>query len=322
MNILFMGTPECAVPSLASLYDSPHKLVGVITQPDKEKGRKRILTPSPVKVFALEHGLSCETPLSVRKDLAFNKQVSEVLKPDLVIVVAFGQILLRNFLEIPPLGCINLHFSLLPEYRGASPVARALIDGKTQTGVSTQYMNEGVDEGDIIFQEKISVDISDNRFTLETRLAAIGANLLLKTLAAIESGSVPRIPQDSAQATYCPKITTDMGKINWSQSGTSIHNLVRGLNPDPVAFTFFRNQRIRILETSPMMDASEMINEKAVPGEYISIYKGKPQGIKIQTGDGVLLIQSLQPDGKKPMNAMDFANGYRIQPGERFEQGL
>jgi len=319
MNILFMGTPDCAVPSLEKILQAGHQLVGVVTQPDKEKGRKRILTPSPVKQFALANNLNSFTPRSVRKDPGFIEMVKDTLKPDLVIVVAFGQILPKDFLEIPPFGCINLHFSLLPEYRGASPVARAILDGKTNTGVSTMYMSQGLDEGDIIMQQDCPIDISENKLSLESKLAQIGAEVLMQTISAIVNKTVKRIPQDSTKASYTPKITTEMGKIDWAQASLQIHNQVRALNPDPMAFAFFRGQRIRIIETSPESVSSDESKAANNHGTIIALQKGQLQGIKIQTGKGILLIQTLQPEGKKLMKALDFANGCRIQIGEKFE---
>jgi methionyl-tRNA formyltransferase len=319
MNILFVGTPECAVPSLAKILQAGHPLVGVVTQPDKEKGRKRILTPSPVKQFAIANNLACFTPRSIRREPEFIQMVKDTLKPDLVIVVAFGQILPKEFLEIPPLGCINLHFSLLPEYRGASPVAQAILDGKSLTGVSTMYMSEGLDEGDILLQRDCPIGITENKASLESKLAQIGAEVLMQTISAIENKTVKRIPQDSTKATYTTKITTEMGKIDWAQPSLQIHNQVRGLNPDPMAFTFFRGQRIRIIETSPESVTSYDSQAANTYGTIVALQKGQPQGIKIQTGKGILIIQTLQPEGKKPMKALDFANGCRIQIGEKFE---
>ena len=313
MNIIFMGTPECAIPSLQIILDNQYQLTTVITQPDKPKGRKQVLESCPVKNYALSHGLTVHTPISIRKDPPFIQMIENELRPDLMVVVAFGQILPPALLSIPKYGCINLHFSLLPKYRGAAPVSWAIINGDIITGVSTMYMNEKMDEGDIILQEEVPVQQTDTRGILESRLADIGAELLLKTIRLIESNQAPRSTQHHPDATFAPKVTTAHGKLDWTKTAVELNHIVRGLNPDPMAYTFFAGQRVRILETA----VNESLQILKSPGEIVSIEKN--QGILVQTGNGALILKSLQPEGKKPMGFMDFANGRKLTPGQHFE---
>ncbi len=318
MRILFMGTPDFAVPSLQALLEAKYTIVGVVTQPDKPKGRGKQLAPSPIKQLAETIGYPVYTPVSIRQDPYFIEQIKTLLEPELIVVVAFGQILPPALLNIPKYGCINVHSSLLPKYRGAAPSAWAIINGETDTGVTTMFLNEKMDEGDIIFQDKIPIDSTDTRGTLESKLSKLGASLLIKTIQAIENGTAPRTPQNNAQATYAPKVTTEHGKINWSKSAVEISNLIRGLHPDPGAFTFYKGRRIRIIESN----VGNLSTTNKASGTIISIEKGNKPGIYVSTGQDILILKSVQPEGKKTMSALDFANGYRVEIGHQFTSEL
>jgi methionyl-tRNA formyltransferase len=310
-----MGTPGCAIPVLKKIIDTGHNIVGVITQPDMPKGRKQVLEPCPVKQFSLVNNLPVYTPKSIRKDTELIKVIRDTLKPDIIVVVAFGQILPSEVLNIPSLGCINLHFSLLPKYRGAAPVSWAIINGDKDTGVSIMYLNEKMDEGDIILQDKVDIRPEDTRDILETRLSVIGADLIEKVLPRMESGHINRLPQNHQEATYAPKLITELGKLDWNKPACEVDCLIRGLNPDPVAYAYYKSERIRVL-SAQVIEQNE--NPKQL-GEIIAIIKGSESGILVQTVKDCLLLKEIQPDGKKIMKAFDFANGRRLVAGDRFD---
>lgn len=300
MKILFLGTPEFAVPSLEILAD---RLVGVVTHPDRPKGRHLKVSPPPVKSAAEKYNLPIHQPgrVSSPEFIAELKKIA----PDLIVTVAFGEILSKEVLEIPKIGCINLHASLLPKYRGAAPIAWALMNGESVTGLTTFWLEEQLDSGDIIFQKEVQITADDTRGRLEKRLAEAGSKLLLET---VNKGMEIRIPQDESQATYAPKLKKEDGHIDWKQSAAKIHNKIRAMNPRPGAYTFMKGKRVEIW-------TSAIAEGKGEPGIVVFLNE---QGIGVSAGEGVLLIKELQVEGKKRIPAVDFIHGYRINEGLKF----
>ncbi len=317
MRVVFMGTDRFAVPSLKRLADSQVELVCVITQPDQPKGRGLKISPSPVKEFALERGLEIYQPLKIKHEESIQK-IRDILRPDLIIVSAYGQILPKEILSIPPYGCINIHPSLLPKYRGAAPIQRAIINGESETGVTFMFMDEGKDTGDIIIQKTMKIDISDTADILSDKLAELSADMLTEILnwngrLPDDKLILPRKPQDNSQATYAEKLTKEEGLINWEKTSLEIHNLIRGTIPWPTAYTTFNNNTLKIWESS----LSEKENPaNSLPGMIIDI--AKDSGIGVATGDKELIIKVIQPPNKPKMKAKDFINGYRIKKGDKF----
>ena len=312
MNIIFMGTPEFAVPSLEELYsDSEIEIEAVVTQPDRRSGRGQKVHYSDIKEKALEFELEVLQSDNVNQD-GFLKNLKEY-EPDFIVVVAFGQKLSPELLEIPKYGCINLHASLLPEYRGSSPIHKAIIDGKKITGNTTMYMDEGWDDGDIIYQQEVKISKDDTVGDLHDKLAKKGAELLLKTLKDVEKGEAPRIAQDDSEATFAYKIDKSLGQINWSEDARDIYNLVKGVNPWPGAYSFLNGKRIKIWKTE-IYDSDKNTGEK--PG---FIVEANPDaGILVQTGNGILAIKELQLSGSKRNDVADFLNGHQINKGSIF----
>jgi len=299
MRIIFFGTPEFAIPSLNILLENKYEIVGVVTVPDKEKGRGLKLEPSPVKRFALEHGLKVLQPEKLR-DESFQGQLKE-LKPELGVVVAY-RILPVEVYTIPEFGTFNLHASLLPKYRGAAPIQWALINGEKITGVTTFFLQEKVDTGNIILQREVEIDDEDNFQTLHDKLAEVGAQLVLETVRRIESRDINLIPQNESEATLAPKITKEICRINWNQSAEKIHNLVRGLSPSPAAFTTLGNKLIKIYKTKILDEKSDK-----TPGEIMV----EDERILVNTKDKLIEILELQPESRKKMRAKEFLLGYR-----------
>lgn len=299
MRIIFFGTPEFAIPSLNILLENKYEIVGVVTVPDKEKGRGLKLEPSPVKRFALEHGLKVLQPEKLR-DESFQGQLKE-LKPELGVVVAY-RILPVEVYTIPEFGTFNLHASLLPKYRGAAPIQWALINGEKITGVTTFFLQEKVDTGNIILQREVEIDDEDNFQTLHDKLSEVGAQLVLETVRRIELRDINLIPQNESEATLAPKITKEICRINWNQSAEKIHNLVRGLSPSPAAFTILGNKLIKIYKTKILDEKSDKS-----PGEIMI----EDERILVNTRDKLIEILELQPESRKKMNAKEFLLGYR-----------
>lgn len=307
-----MGTDRFAVPTLKAIIDSDVELLCVITQPDRPRGRKLKLVPSPVKEIALENNLPLHQPERVRKK-EFVDGVLRTLAPDLIVVVAFGQILPEAILNLPPLGCINVHPSLLPKYRGAAPIQRAIMNGEKETGLTVMFMGEGEDTGDIILQEKMEIDISHTAELLWQKLSELGARLVLETLKLARSGPIPRQAQDHSKASHAPKLEKEDGLIDWRKSSFEIHNLIRGTAPWPGAYTTFGDAaRLKIWESSLLESPAAF----ASPGIIIDILPDA--GIVVATGDTGLLITTVQPANKSKMAARDFANGYRLKVGDTF----
>ncbi|NLN17914.1 MAG: methionyl-tRNA formyltransferase [Firmicutes bacterium] len=302
MRLIFMGTPEFAVPSLVAVMEAGFSVVSVVTQPDRPRGRGMQVRPTPVKEKALELGLPVMQPerLSNPKWI----EVISELKPEVIAVVAFGQFLPKALLDLPPKGCVNIHPSLLPLYRGASPIQQAILDGATETGVTAMYLDEGMDTGDIISQVKVPIHEEDDAGILHDRLAKLGADLLVKTLRQIASGTAERHPQDHALATVTKRLTRDAGRINWHASSSRVANQVRAYTPWPGAFTMLENRRIKILKAVAKPDSVE-----ATPGRIVSI---SDDGLEVACGQGTLLITHLQPESSRSMPASSFVRGYRV----------
>lgn len=303
MKIIFMGTPDFAVPCLEKLIHSKHEIVAVFTQPDKKKGRGYTLTAPPVKELALNHGIQVFQPESLKNQEILSLISS--LKPDLIVVVAYGKILPKNILDLPPLGCINVHGSLLPKYRGAAPIQWSVINGEKITGVTTMYMDEGLDTGDIILKSETKIGENETSGELFDRLSVMGAELLSKTLNEIEAGNLVREKQNDEMATYAPMLNKSLSKINWSDSAEKIHNLVRGLNPWPVAMTDIDNKNVKIYRTK----VAESLCGK--PGEVKSI---EPFIVACGNNSAIEILE-LQLESKKRMNSSDFFRGYKLNIG-------
>ena len=301
MKVVFMGTPDFSVPALEKIAQH-HQVQAVVTQQDRPKGRGHKMQYTPVKEKALELNIPVFQPEKVK-----NPEFVDILKemnPDVIVVIAFGQILSKEILDLPKYGCINVHASLLPEYRGAAPIQWAVIDGKKESGVTTMYMAEGLDTGDIIDKKVIELEKKETGGSLFDRLSLIGGDLILETLKHLEDGTAKRIPQDDEKSSYAGKITKELGHIDFTNSAVEIEQLIRGLNPWPSAFTHVDDKTLKIWD-------AEVIDEpvKEEPGTIISTNKT----LKVATGDGYLDIKELQLAGKKRMDIVSFLNGYSIK---------
>ena len=309
MKIIFMGTPEFAVPSLTSIYESSHELVGVVTAPDKPVGRGLKIKGSPIKQKALEFDLRLFQPIDL-KDSEFIRGIRE-LNPDLFVVVAF-RILPAEVFELPPKGTINLHSSLLPKYRGAAPIHWAIINGETETGVTTIMIQQKVDTGDIILQKKAPIGDSETAGELHDKLANLGAELLLESLNLIAAGNVSPKTQ-TGEVTKAPKLTRELCLSNWQDSNEQIRNLIRGLNPYPGAYTFLNGKLLKLFRAQLIKNSST----SNPPGEIISV-DTKNGLIEIATGSGNLQVTELQPEGKRRMTACEYLKGYQLKAGDKF----
>lgn len=312
MKIVFMGTPEFAVPSLKKLYRASNiKINAVVTQPDRKSGRGQKLNYSDIKKEALNYNLKILQTKNINQKKFLN--ILKKMELDFIVVVAFGQKLSSELLQIPKYGCINLHASLLPEYRGSSPIHQAVIDGKKVTGNTTMYMDTGWDDGDLIYQEKVKIKKEDTVGILHDKLAKNGAELLLKTLRDIKSGKAPRNSQADDQASFAYKIDKSLGKIDWQESAANIYNLIRGVNPWPGAYSYLNGKRIKIWE-------SKLSKENNSNYEAGTIIKAdNKEGILVQTGEGVLAIKKLQLPGGKKVKVEDFLNGHQIKKNDKFK---
>ncbi len=308
MKILFMGTPDFALFSLRALVEAGENVIGVVTQPDKPKGRGYALTPPPVKVYAIEQGLPVYQPNTLRGE-EFASLLAE-LDPDLIIVVAYGKILPANVLEYPKYGCINVHGSLLPAYRGAAPMQRAIMEGQAETGVTTMMMDVGLDTGDMLLIGKVTVEENDNFESIHDKLGACGADVLLQTVDAIRAGTLARIPQDGSLATYAAKIEKSDCLIDFARSAKAVHDQIRGLSPIPLAFTYTPDGKM-LKVTAAEVAKSE--GELAPAGTVLSLAGGK---IEVACQSGSVALLSVLPEGKKRMAAADFINGRKIAVGD------
>ena len=308
LRTIFMGTPEFAVPCAKKLTEISD-VIAVVTQPDQRSGRGQKFTATPVKKFAQEKGIPVYQPIKVKADDFV--PILEALKPDLIVVVAFGQILSQRILDIPKYGCINVHASLLPRYRGAAPMQWCLINGEKETGVTTMFMNAGLDTGDMLQKSVVEITPDMNLETLHDALSEKGAELLASTVQALQEGTLERTPQDDSLSNYAPMITKETGRIDWKKSAQEIHNLVRGLDSWPGAYTTLDGKMFKIWRTR-CAEASV----DAAPGEVVNLTK---KGFMIGTGDGVLEILELQAPGKKRMSAANFVCGHSLDEHTRFD---
>ena len=303
MRVVFMGTPDIAATCLKKILDRGCEVVGVYTQPDRPKNRGMKLQPSPVKEVALAHEIPVFQPENFRE--AETVEQLRDLQPDVVAVVAYGRILPQSVLDIPPLGCINIHASLLPRYRGSAPYQWAVLDGLQETGVTAMYLCREMDAGDIIDIAKTPIEAEETAGELLDRLAELGAELLYKTLSAIEEGSAKRTPQDSSLATYAPMLDKTMCPLDWNRTAWQLHDQIRGLNPWPVATTELQGKRFKIYE-SRVAD----VTTDAAPGTILGLTR---TGLQIACGEGVLEIRTLQAEGGKRMAAPDYFRGHPLE---------
>jgi len=309
VRIVFAGTPEFAVPPLERLLQGPWQVVAVYTQPDRPAGRGRQLRPSPVKARALEAGLPVRQPLTLR-DPAEQAALAE-LRPDLMVVVAYGLILPQAVLDIPRLGCVNIHASLLPRWRGAAPIQRAVLSGDSETGVTLMQMEAGLDTGPMLASASCPIGPRDTAGDLHDRLARMGADLLGELLPRLEAGAVRAVPQDSAGVVYAEKLRKEEARLDWRRPAIELDRQVRAFNPWPIAEAGMGGQVFRIWDAVALADGSA-----ATPGTVLAAGRA---GIDVATGDGVLRLLRLQAPGGKPLQAADFLNGRPLSPGERFD---
>jgi methionyl-tRNA formyltransferase len=305
LNIVYMGTSVFAVPSLQSLITSRHQVVGVVSQPDRPRGRGKRISPTPVKKIAQQHGIPVYQPARIKEPDAIQQIKS--WQPELIVVVSYGQIIPPEILEYPAAGCINVHASLLPRYRGAAPIQRALMDGEKISGITTMFMDEGLDTGDIILQLDVPIKDEYDHGQLEAILAEKGALLLGETIDQVENGTAPRIPQNHELASYASRITREDEKIDWSQPAESIHNQIRALSPRPGAWTNLGKYKTKIYK-------SRVINNDK-SGVISQIIEVGSEGFSVQSGKGIIEILEVQREGRKRMPASDFLRGYQLQPG-------
>lgn len=306
MKIIFMGTPQPAAQLLESLINSSHQIACVVTQPDRPKGRGQEIGQSAVKQLALKNNLKVEQPEKVKNNEAFVSLLKD-LAPDIIIVVAYGQILPKTILDIPKYGCINVHASLLPKYRGAAPIQWALINGEKETGITIMQMDEGLDSGDILIQEKVKITDNDNALTLSDKLFAVAGNILPQALDAIENNKIKAIEQTPAQISFAPLIRKEIGVIDWKRSNKQIHDQVRGLVPWPAAYTFYKEKMLKVWETQ--IFETPVINKQ--PGEVMDIIKDK--GMLIATGNGAILLKEVQLQDAKKIKAYGFYQGHKTR---------
>jgi methionyl-tRNA formyltransferase len=298
-----MGTPEFAVNSLERLIKEGYNIEAVVTQPDRPRGRGKRIQPPPVKVRAAAEGIPVMQPGRV-KDSEFINHLKSI-KPDIIIVVAFGQILPPEIISLPPLGCINVHASLLPKYRGAAPINWCIINGETKTGVTTMFMDEGMDTGDMLLNKVTGIDGDETAGQLHDRLAVMGAKLLVETIEGLKNGSLVRKVQDSAKATYAPQLCRDDGRIYWSRDARSIFNLIRGTDPWPGCFSYLNGKRIKLCKAKVLEEES-----RGTDGEIIAV---EDEGITVQTGRGSLLITEIQVPSSRRMTAAEYLRGNTIK---------
>ena len=307
MKIVFMGTPDFAVEALKAIIQAGHEVMCVVTQPDKPKGRGKEMQFTPVKQCALEHQIPVLQPVKVRE--AESVEALRAFGADIFVVAAFGQILPKELLVMPKYGCVNIHASLLPKYRGAAPIQWAILNGEKESGVTIQQMGEGVDTGDILLKRAVALDNKETGESLYDKLSRLGAELIVEVLPEIEAGKVIPEKQEEALSTHVGKITKAMGLIDWNKSAEELERLVRGLNSWPSAYTFFRGKTLKIWET-------EVLGEKE-SGEAGSIASVTKTSVIVNTGAGKLALTNVQLEGKKRMEVKDFLLGYKVEAGEK-----
>ena len=308
MKIVFMGTPEYAAKSLEAVILSGREVVLVITQPDKPKGRSGELIASPVKECAQRHGIPVFQPERIKRPEA----VEELRKyeADVFVVAAFGQILSQEILDMPRLGCLNVHASLLPKYRGASPIQHVILDGEENTGITIMKMDAGIDTGDILYQKEIPIDPKDNYETLCDKLADLGGEAITEALELLEAGELSAVKQDDELSSYAPIIKKEMGRLDFAKPAVSLDRQIRSMTPWPSAFTKWNGKQLKIWKAAPLAETVK----KAVPGEVTHVEK---DFFIVSTGEGSLRIEEVQLEGKKRMSCHDFLLGVKVVPGDR-----
>ena len=303
MRIVFMGTPDFSVPCLKALADAGNEIAGVYTQPDKPKGRGYSMMPPPVKEEALKRGIPVFQPTTLRDEDVIAEL--RALEPEMIVVVAYGKILPQEIIDMPEFGCVNIHASLLPEYRGAAPIQQAILDGKKVTGVTAQLMDAGIDTGDILMSSETPIEENETADELHDRLSQMGAELIVRVVDAAREGTLKRVKQDDSRATHVGKLTKEMSAIDFTQSAETVHNKVRGLNSWPGATAMLRGKRIKIHRTV-------IAKGEGRPGSVLSL-----SPLVVACGEGAVEIRELQPEGKKRMEPGAFLNGLRVSdPGE------
>ena len=310
MRIIFMGTPDFSVGTLEALVEAGHEVCLVVTQPDKPKGRGKEMQYTPVKEAALKHGIEVYQPRRIREAECVEKL--RQYNADIMVVVAFGQIIPKEILEMVPYGCVNVHASLLPKYRGAAPIQWSIIDGEVVTGVTTMQMDEGLDTGDMLLKTEVPITEEETGESLHDKLAKAGAALCVETLAKLQEGSIIPEKQGESPTAYAKMLDKKLGNIDWTKSAVEIERLVRGLNSWPSAYTYWNKKVVKIWKASV---TDENSNEQA--GTVVKVEK---DGFYVQTGNGLLKVLELQTPGKKRMDAGAFLRGYTIEPGEVFHQ--
>ena len=314
MNIIFMGTPDFAKETLEAVYNAGHQILGVVTNPDRPKGRGMKLVASPVKEYAISKNLKIYQPEKIKNNIDFIEEMKS-LEPDVICVVAYGKILPKEILEIPKRGCINVHGSLLPKYRGAAPIQWAVLNGDKTTGITTMYMDVGMDSGDIILKEETEIGENETTGELWDRLAKIGAKLLVKTLEKIEDGTAPRIPQDN-NFSIAPMLDKEMSKIDWkNKSANEIKNLVRGLDPIMGTYSYLNGKKVKIWKVEALPEKN---NENNLENGTV-IKSDSKDGLYIKCKDGIIKVIEIQGENSKRMNIQDFLRGNNIEVGTRFE---
>ena len=322
MRIVFMGTPDFSVPALKALVEAGHQVIAVVTQPDKPKGRGKEVQMTPVKIQAMEYGIPVYQPAKVRE--ASFVEVLKGLEADVYVVIAFGQILPKAVLELPKYGCINIHASLLPKYRGAAPIQWCVIDGERETGITTMMMDVGLDTGDMLEKAVIPIEEKETGGSLHDKLSMAGGDLILSTLKKLEEGTLVRTPQTDERTCYAKMLTKSLGDIDWNQDAVSIERLIRGLNPWPSAYTMWNGKTIKIWAADVIAgrEAAEFLSESGVPAETGTapgtVVCSDKRGLVVCTGGGLLSIRELQMEGKKRMDTPAFLRGYPIPAGDVF----
>lgn len=322
MRIVFMGTPDFSVPALKALVEAGHQVIAVVTQPDKPKGRGKEVQMTPVKIQAMEYGIPVYQPAKVRE--ASFVEVLKGLEADVYVVIAFGQILPKAVLELPKYGCINIHASLLPKYRGAAPIQWCVIDGERETGITTMMMDVGLDTGDMLEKAVIPIEEKETGGSLHDKLSMAGGDLILSTLKKLEEGTLVRTPQTDEGTCYAKMLTKSLGDIDWNQDAVSIERLIRGLNPWPSAYTMWNGKTIKIWAADVIAgrEAAEFLSESGVPAETGTapgtVVCSDKRGLVVSTGGGLLSIRELQMEGKKRMDTPAFLRGYPIPAGDVF----
>ena len=322
MRIVFMGTPDFSVPALKALVEAGHQVIAVVTQPDKPKGRGKEVQMTPVKIQAMEYGIPVYQPAKVRE--ASFVEVLKGLEADVYVVIAFGQILPKAVLELPKYGCINIHASLLPKYRGAAPIQWCVIDGERETGITTMMMDVGLDTGDMLEKAVIPIEEKETGGSLHDKLSMAGGDLILSTLKKLEEGTLVRTPQTDEGTCYAKMLTKSLGDIDWNQGAVSIERLIRGLNPWPSAYTMWNGKTIKIWAADVIAgrEAADFLSESGVPAETGTapgtVVCSDKHSLVVCTGDGLLSVRELQMEGKKRMDTPAFLRGYPIPEGDVF----